>query len=53
VNDFTTVICWKEGTVEPDATLVDSSRAAFEQTIDFKHAHREPPVCGVPTTWSR
>jgi hypothetical protein len=33
--------------------LVDSNHAAFEQTIDFKHGHRESSVCGVPTTGSR
>jgi len=53
VNEFTTAICWKQAAVEPDATPVDGSRAAFEQTIDFKHGHREPSVCGVPTTRSR
>src|SRR5260221_6619898 len=41
VNEFTTAICWKSA-VEPGAMLVDSNHAAFEQTIDFKHGHREP-----------
>ena len=53
VNEFTTAICWKEGAVEADAMLVDGNHAAFEQTIDFKHGHRDPSVCGVPTTRSR
>ena len=33
VNELATAICWKDGVVEPDAMLVDSNHAAFEQTI--------------------
>ena len=33
--------------------LVESNHAAFEQTIDFKHGHRQRSVCGVATTRSR
>ena len=53
VNECTTAVCWKECVVEPDAMLIDSNHAAFEQAIDFKHGHRKPSVCGVPTTQSR
>jgi hypothetical protein len=53
MNEFTTAIFWKDGAVEPDAMLVDSNHAAFEQTIDFKHGHREPSVRRIPTTRSR
>ena len=40
VHELATAICWKDGAVGPDAMLVDSDHAAFEQTIDFKHGHR-------------
>ena len=53
VNECTTAVCWKECVVEPDAMLIDSNHAAFEQAIDFKHGHRKPSGCGVPTTRSR
>ena len=52
VNEFTTAGCWKEGAVEPDAMLIDSNHAAFEQIIDFKHGHRKPLAYAVPTTRS-
>ena len=53
VYEFTIAICRKEGAVEPDATLVDSNRVAFEQSIDFERGRREPSVYGVPKTRGR
>ena len=48
VHELATAICWKDGAVGPDARLVDSDHAAFEQTIVSSMA-REPSVCGAPT----
>jgi len=48
MNDLTTAIGRKQVAVEPDR-----NHAALEQIVDFKRGHREPSVCGVPTTRSR
>ena len=46
VHELATAICWKDGAVGPDARLVDSDHAAFEQTIVSSMA-RGAPTAGV------